>query len=49
MLPNHSPLKVAEWFKTLEMLHPGRIDLGLGGHPARTSSPRSRCAARARR
>ena len=33
MLPNHSPLKVAEWFKTLEMLHPGRIDLGLGRAP----------------
>jgi luciferase family oxidoreductase group 1 len=33
MLPNHAPLKVAEWFKTLEMLHPGRIDLGLGRAP----------------
>jgi luciferase family oxidoreductase group 1 len=33
MLPNHSPLKVAEWFRTLEMLHPGRIDLGLGRAP----------------
>ena len=33
MLPNHAPLKVAEWFRTLEMLHPGRIDLGLGRAP----------------
>lgn len=33
MLPNHSPLKVAEWFKTLEAMHPGRIDLGLGRAP----------------
>jgi luciferase family oxidoreductase group 1 len=30
MLPNHSPLKVAETFRTLEALHPGRIDLGIG-------------------
>ncbi len=33
MLPNHSPLKVAEWFRTLEALFPGRIDLGLGRAP----------------
>lgn len=33
MLPNHAPLKVAEWFRTLEMLYPGRIDLGLGRAP----------------
>ncbi len=33
MLPNHSPLKVAEEFLTLEALHPGRIDLGLGRAP----------------
>src|SRR4051794_5833240 len=33
MLPNHSPLKVAEWFRVLEALHPGRIDLGLGRAP----------------
>jgi luciferase family oxidoreductase group 1 len=33
MLPNHSPLKVAEAFLTLEALHPGRIDLGLGRAP----------------
>ena len=33
MLPNHSPLKVAEQFKVLEALHPGRIDLGIGRAP----------------
>jgi luciferase family oxidoreductase group 1 len=33
MLPNHSPLKVAESFRTLEALFPGRIDLGLGRAP----------------
>lgn len=33
MLPNHTPLKVAETFRTLEALHPGRIDLGLGRAP----------------
>lgn len=33
MLPNHAPLAVAEQFGTLEALHPGRIDLGLGRAP----------------
>jgi luciferase family oxidoreductase group 1 len=33
MLPNHSPLIVAEQFGTLETLYPGRIDLGLGRAP----------------
>jgi len=33
MLPNHSPLVIAEQFGTLESLHPGRIDLGLGRAP----------------
>src|SRR6187551_1460361 len=33
MLPNHSPLVVAEQFGTLESLFPGRIDLGLGRAP----------------
>lgn len=33
MLPNHSPLQVAEAFGTLETLFPGRIDLGLGRAP----------------
>src|ERR1700688_953492 len=30
MLPNHAPLVIAERFKMLEALFPGRIDLGLG-------------------
>ncbi len=33
MLPNHSPLLIAEQFGTLAELHPGRIDLGLGRAP----------------
>ncbi|MDN4504026.1 LLM class flavin-dependent oxidoreductase [Alteromonadaceae bacterium BrNp21-10] len=33
MLPNHSPLIIAEQFGTLEALYPGRIDLGLGRAP----------------
>ena len=33
MLPNHSPLIVAEQFGTLAHLYPGRIDLGLGRAP----------------
>jgi luciferase family oxidoreductase group 1 len=33
MLPNHSPLVVAEQFGTLEALYPGRIELGLGRAP----------------
>ncbi|MHA4807236.1 LLM class flavin-dependent oxidoreductase [Flavitalea flava] len=33
MLPNHSTLKVAENFRLLEALYPGRIDLGLGRAP----------------
>jgi luciferase family oxidoreductase group 1 len=33
MLPNHAPLMVAERFKILEALYPGRIDLGLGRAP----------------
>src|ERR1700741_4487666 len=33
MLPNHSPLRVAEEFRVLEALHPGRIDLGIGRAP----------------
>ncbi|MEV4731890.1 LLM class flavin-dependent oxidoreductase [Saccharopolyspora sp. NPDC049426] len=41
LLPNHSPLIVAEQFGTLEALYPGRIDLGLGralGGPPRVAS-----------
>jgi luciferase family oxidoreductase group 1 len=33
MLPNHSPLTIAEQFGTLATMHPGRIDLGLGRAP----------------
>lgn len=33
MLPNHSPLVIAEQFGTLESLYPGRIDLGVGRAP----------------
>lgn len=33
MLPNHSPLVIAEQFGTLDSLFPGRIDLGLGRAP----------------
>ncbi len=33
MLPNHSPLTIAEQFGTLEAAYPGRIDLGLGRAP----------------
>ncbi len=33
MLPNHSPLQIAEQFGTLEALFPGRVDLGLGRAP----------------
>src|ERR1700712_843690 len=33
MLPNHSPLTIAEQFGTLAAIHPGRIDLGLGRAP----------------
>ena len=46
MLPNHSPLVIAEQFGTLESLYPGRIDLGLGRAPGTDqftarASPRS--------
>src|SRR5690348_858405 len=37
MLPNHPPLVVAEQFGTLEALHPGRIDLGVGRAPGSAS------------
>ncbi len=33
MLPNHAPLVIAEQFGTLESLHPGRVDLGIGRAP----------------
>lgn len=41
MLPNHSPLVIAEQFGTLATLHPGRIDLGLGRAPG-TDQPTMR-------
>ncbi len=33
MLLNHAPLRIAEAYRTLEALHPGRIDLGIGRAP----------------
>jgi luciferase family oxidoreductase group 1 len=33
MLPNHSPLTIAEQFGTLDAMYPGRVDLGLGRAP----------------
>src|SRR6202142_2625604 len=39
MLPNHAPLMVAERFKMLEALVPGRIDPGLGRPPATDGAP----------
>ena len=44
MLPNHSPLMVAEAFGTLATLYPGRIELGLGGPPGLTWRRPGRCA-----
>jgi luciferase family oxidoreductase group 1 len=44
MLPNHPPLRVAEEFRVLEALHPGRIDLGIGRAPG--SSPATALALR---
>jgi luciferase family oxidoreductase group 1 len=44
MLPNHSPLKVAELFRVLHTLFPGRIDLGLGR--AAGTDPRTAAALR---
>ncbi|HEY4246832.1 MAG TPA: LLM class flavin-dependent oxidoreductase [Lacunisphaera sp.] len=47
MLPNHSPLVIAEQFGTLDALYPGRIDLGLGRAPG-TDQPTSRALRRGR-
>ena len=44
MLPNHSPLVIAEQFGTLEALFPGRIDLGIGRAPG--TDPRTAAALR---
>ena len=49
MLPNHSPLVIAEQFGTLVALHPDRIDLGIGRAPGNRSPHRARVAARAAR
>ena len=46
MLPNHAPLMVAERFKVLEALYPGRIDLGIGRAPG--TDPRTSLALRRR-
>jgi luciferase family oxidoreductase group 1 len=45
MLPNHSPLVIAEQFGTLAALHPGRIDLGVGRAPG-TDQPTARALRR---
>lgn len=47
MLPNHSPLVIAEQFGTLASLYPDRIDLGLGRAPAQTLLQAPPCAAMA--
>jgi luciferase family oxidoreductase group 1 len=44
MLPNHTPLKVAETFRVLHALFPGRVDLGLGRAPG--TDPRTAAALR---
>lgn len=44
MLPNHASLKIAETFRVLEALHPGRIDLGIGRAPG--TDPRTAYALR---
>ena len=46
MLPNHSPLVIAEQFGTLESLYPGRIDLGLGARAGHRPAHGPRAAAR---
>jgi luciferase family oxidoreductase group 1 len=44
LLPNYAPLKVAETFRTLEAINPGRIDLGIGRAP--NQDPRTALALR---
>ena len=46
MLPNHAPLTIAEQFGTLETLHPGRIDLGLGPGARQPTRPTMRALRR---
>ena len=48
MLPNHSPLVIAEQFGTLASLYPGRIDLGLGRAPGHRHADLRAHAARPR-
>jgi luciferase family oxidoreductase group 1 len=48
MLPNHSPLVIAEQFGTLEALFPGRVDLGLGRAPGTDMNTARACAATSR-
>jgi luciferase family oxidoreductase group 1 len=47
MLPNHSPLKVAESYRLLEAIYPGRIDLGIGRAPG-TDGPTALALRRSR-
>ena len=46
MVPNHSPLVIAEHFGTLATLHPGRVDLGMGRGVGGASSPTLRALRR---
>jgi luciferase family oxidoreductase group 1 len=45
MLPNHSPLIIAEQFGTLDALYPGRIDLGVGRAPGTDPATSRDCGA----
>jgi hypothetical protein len=49
MLSHYAPLEVAETFRMLETLYPGRIDLGIGRAPRQRSAHRQRTAVRAGR
>ncbi|MBM9508895.1 MsnO8 family LLM class oxidoreductase [Actinacidiphila acididurans] len=49
MLPNHPPIAVAEQFATLQALHPGRIDLGVGRSSGGTTTAHRRLEAALRR
>lgn len=44
MLPNHVPLRIAETYRTLNGLNPGRIDLGIGRAAAPMAAPCGPCA-----
>ncbi len=45
MLPHYSPLKVAENFRVLETLYPGRVDLAIGRAPGESTQNRGQRAA----